>query len=206
MKKLSNINTIILDRGHATLDKDGKYITPGKQYVFKDGLHVYEGYENQRYVERLEHYARRAGLNVLHTVLPYNPYDPSLLFRVNYANDLHNKANCLFLSVHNNAGKGQGTEVFTSIGQTNSDLFAESITASIAEQFPKRKLRLDTSDGDKDKESNFYVLKNTHMPAVLMEYGFFDNREDYEWLSNPCNIELMAKATIEGIKNAINTK
>jgi N-acetylmuramoyl-L-alanine amidase len=42
------------------------------------------------------------------------------------------------------------------------------------------------------------------MPAILLEYGFFDNREDYEFLSNPCNIELMAKATIDGIVSAVS--
>ena len=195
--------TLILDRGHATLDANKKYATPGKQFTFPDGLKVYEGYENQKYVERLTHYALEAGLKVKYTVKPSDPTDLSLAKRVKYANALPDAKQSIFVSVHNNAGGGQGTEVFTSIGQTKSDIIAEEIINAISYQYPLRKMRIETSDKDKDKESNFYVLSETSMPAVLLEYGFFDNREDYEWLSNPCTIELLAKATIEGIVTAI---
>lgn len=194
---------IILDRGHATLDKNGKYITPGKQFKFPDGKHVYEGFENQKYVEALARLAKEAGLVVTYTVLPNDERDPSLVTRVNFANSLVNAKKYIYVSVHNNAGQGQGTEVFTSIGKTNSDIVAEEVLKAIKKKLPNRKLRTDMSDGDMDKESNFYVLKHTNMPAILLEYGFFDNREDYEYLSNPCNIELLCKATIEGIINAI---
>ncbi len=193
------VTTLILDRGHATLDKNGKYITPGKQFKFPDGLHVYEGFENQRYVEALALYGKEKGFNIVYTIDPTNPADTSLGQRVLFAN-LHKEAkNSLYLSVHNNAGAGQGTEVFTGIGQTKSDIFAQGIIDEIQATFPKRLMRIDTKDGDEDKEENFYVLKHTSMPAVLMEYGFFDNRIDYEFLSNQININLMAKATIDGI-------
>lgn len=206
MNTLKNYDTIILDRGHATLNKDGKYATPGKQYTFPDGLHVYEGYENQKYVEALAIYAQARGLKIAYTVSPNNPADISLTTRVKTANSLSSKANAIYVSVHNNAGGGEGTEVFTSIGNTKSDLFAESVINFIAKAFPNRKMRTDTRDGDKDKEDNFYVLKNTAMPAILIEYGFFDNRKDYDFLSDKKTIKLMAEATIDGILNAIQTK
>ena len=44
--------------------------------------------------------------------------------------------------------------------------------------FPDEKYRLDYSDGDVDKEANFYVLRKTKMPAVLLEMWFFDNYND----------------------------
>ena len=70
-----------------------------------------------------------------------------------------------------------------------------------------RKLKEKILDGKSitivDKESNFYVLRNTTMPSVLLEYGFFDTPKDYEFLSNQKNIDKMAKATIEGIVQAI---
>lgn len=193
------VTTLILDRGHATLDKDNKYATVGKQFVFPDKLHVYEGYENQKYVEKLTHYAIKAGLKVVYTILPSDPTDKSLADRVKFANRLPDKASCLYVSIHNNAGGGEGTEIFTSKGQTQSDIYAEKILDAIQLKFPTRKIRTDMKDGDKDKEENFYVLKQTIMPAVLIEYGFFDNRKDYEFLSNPCNIDLLAQATIAGI-------
>lgn len=198
------ITTIIIDRGHATLDNKKNYATPGKQHKFEDGLHVYEGYENQKYVECIANYAMLEGFEVVFTVKPNDPKDPSLGERVRIANNHKNKKNALFLSVHNNAGggKGQGTEVFTSKGKTLSDTFAESIFREIQQSFPYRKMRSDVTDGDMDKEENFYVLKNTAMPAILLEIGFFDNREDYEWLSNPANIEQISRAIVEGIKKA----
>lgn len=199
------INTIILDRGHATLSNDKKYATAGKQWKFPDGLHVYEGYENQKYTEAIARYALLEGFKVEYTVKPNDPKDPSLENRVQFANTLKDRKTSLFVSIHNNAGGGVGTEVFTSVGKTQSDSFAEGIINEISKAFPDRKMRTDLKDGDKDKEENFYVLKNTSMPAVLLEIGFFDNRQDYEWLSNKINIDRVARAVVEGIKQTCIT-
>lgn len=199
------IDTLILDRGHATLDKKGKYITPGKQALLPNGKRVYEGLENQRYVEALAVYAKEAGFKVEYTVKPDDPSDPPLFNRVLTANNSKSRKTSLFLSIHNNAGggKGEGTELFTNIGQSLSDKFADGIYKSILSAFPDRKIRADLKDGDFDKEELFYVLRKTNMPAVLIEYGFFDNPKDYEWLSSQLNINGMAKATIEGIVDTL---
>jgi len=197
------IDTLILDRGHATLSNTNTYATPGKQYVFPDGLHVYEGYENQKYVEAIARHASLEGFKIVYTVRPNDIRDISLAERVRIANTFPDRKNALYISVHNNAGGGEGTEVFSSKGKTLSDGFAEEILLSIEKEFPTRKMRYDKSDGDRDKEENFYVIKNTIMPAVLLELGFFDNRKDYEFLSNPLNIERMAKAIVTGVKNNI---
>jgi N-acetylmuramoyl-L-alanine amidase len=45
-------------------------------------------------------------------------------------------------------------------------------------EIPAMRMRPDTSDGDHDKEANFKVLVGTAMPAVLIEFGFFDNIDD----------------------------
>lgn len=199
------INTIILDRGHATLDSKGVYRTPGKRFEFSKDLIAYEGYENQKYVEAMAKWALHYDFKVEYTVEPINPEDPALADRVRKANNSINKRSAVYISVHNNAGggKGQGTEIFTSKGQTLSDTYADFIMKEYKKSYPNRKFRKDTSDGDSDKEENFYVLKNTIMPAVLLEIGFFDNKEDFTWLSNPCNIENIAKATIIGVIRAI---
>ena len=41
----------------------------------------------------------------------------------------------------------------------------------------------DLKDGDTDYEANFYVIKNTDMPAVLIENMFFDNYNDASLLT-----------------------
>jgi N-acetylmuramoyl-L-alanine amidase len=57
-------------------------------------------------------------------------------------------------------------------------MIAEHIYLEIEKAFPGMRMRPDTSDGDHDKEANFRVLTRTNMPAVLIEFGFFDNLQD----------------------------
>lgn len=202
------IDTIIIDRGHATLGKKGEYVTPGKQAVLPNGRHVYEGFENQRYAQVLASKAKVLGFNVEFTVDPTNPEDPSLYHRVLRANASKKAKTSLFVSLHNNAGgngKGTGTEIFTSKGQTLSDKFAENMLIRIKEAYPERKIRADVSDGDLDKEENFYVIRKTSMPAVLCEFGFFDNPIDYDWLSDPCVINNLCDALMKGICDTLIT-
>lgn len=199
------IDTIIIDRGHATLDDKGRYVTPGKQAIFADGTHVYEGRENQKYAECLAKKAEALGFKVQFTVSPTDPSDPSLVTRVLKANASKYRKTSIYLSLHNNAGgrKGEGTEVFTSVGQTLSDKFAQGIINEIRKVLPNRKIRADIADHDDDKEEQFYVLRKTNMPAVLMEYGFFDNPVDYKYLSNPDIIDKMCEATLNGVVNTL---
>jgi len=86
--------------------------------------------------------------------------------------------NCFYLSVHSNAGGGHGSEVYTSRGGTKSDKIATVFGEELKREFPNRRLRTDFSDGDLDKEKNFFVLKNTRMPAILTENFFMDNEEE----------------------------
>lgn len=61
------------------------------------------------------------------------------------------------------------------------------------------KLRKDLDSREKDKEANFYVLKNTSMPAVLIEYEFFDHPVGSFLLLNNRWAEIMAQATSRGV-------
>lgn len=106
----------------------------------------------------------------------------------------------LFLSLHCNAVGNQiakGFEVWTSIGETKADRYAEHIVNEFHRAFPLRLLRRDFADGDQDKESNFYVLKNTHCPALLVELGFLTNAEEAAWLK--ANQIQIVKALAAGI-------
>jgi N-acetylmuramoyl-L-alanine amidase len=48
----------------------------------------------------------------------------------------------------------------------------------------------------------FYVLRNTNMPAVLMEYGFMDSRTDVPVILTAAYAKLVGYATMEGIAEA----
>lgn len=94
----------------------------------------------------------------------------------------------LLVSLHNNAaGNGnkfmsaRGFEIYTSVGKTKSDEFAEIIMKNLMIDFPTLmgfKHRVDRSDGDLDKEANFTVLMGAGYSAILLEWLFQDNKED----------------------------
>ena len=55
------------------------------------------------------------------------------------------------------------------------------------------------SDGDKDTEENFTVIKKANCPAVLIEWMFQDNKNDVEiLLSEECT-----KRLVDSIYNSI---
>ena len=62
--------------------------------------------------------------------------------------------------------------------QTKSDDVATVFFNQFKKEFPEAKMRKDSSDGDVDKEANFYILKNTRMPSVLTENFFMDNEHE----------------------------
>lgn len=120
----------------------------------------------------------------------------SLPKRATLAN-IHEAA--LTVSIHCNAGGGHGFELFTSPGQTDSDIAGIHILHSYAEAFPAKRGRYDMRDGDPDKEARFTVLTRTRGPAVLMELEFIDNPNGEAFLAAHGNHQSMAAALTTGI-------
>ena len=54
------------------------------------------------------------------------------------------------------------------------------------------------------KESEFYVLKRTKMPAVLVEIGYLSNARESQLLVDAEYQETMANELTEGILKALN--
>jgi N-acetylmuramoyl-L-alanine amidase len=94
----------------------------------------------------------------------------------------------VLLSVHvNAAGNGgwynaTGWSAYTTIGKTNSDNLAECLYDAAEEVLIDKKIRTNKSDGDRDIESDFYVIKHSKCPAVLTENFFMDSKSDKEYL------------------------
>ena len=65
--------------------------------------------------------------------------------------------------------------LFTCSGQTESDKLAECLCESAIKNFPGLRIRTDMSDGDRDWEEDFYILRKSWCPAVLTENFFMDN-------------------------------
>ena len=198
----------ILDNGHGGII-DGVYQTAGKRSpIWDDGSQLFEGEFNRAIVDRVSKYCDDN--NIEYVNLVNTQEDVSLSTRVKMANELYRESDkpCIYVSVHANGFSDEsanGWEVYTSPGETQSDHIATVLYEESEKEFPNYKMRRDTSDGDVDKESNFYVLVNTAMPAILSENFFMTNeRECKTLLLSEEGRDRIAKAHIEMIKKIEN--
>lgn len=192
---------ILLDPGHGGIIR-GNYVTaPDKMYKHENGPTIYEGVWNREIVAKLKYALGNLGIDYI-DVTNGSQEDVPLKERVatanNYAKAVGNE-NALYISVHANAGGGKGFEVFTSKGETFSDVVAEKWFNEMEALFPNKAGRVDLTDGDKDKEANFYVLKNTNCPAILTESFFMDTLEDAAEMLSYEGIEKVFQAHLKTI-------
>jgi len=191
---------ILFDLGHGGINPDtGQYVTaPNKQHFHHDFGWFYEGEWNRTLMKEIDwlfhYYNSKAKSNerIRYNWYPYDHKDVSLRSRVQSYNEMTNaQSKAVIISLHANASpnhNGRGFEIFTSKGETLSDQYA----TMIGEEFKNDPILVDSfafrtdyaSDGDLDKEADFYVLRKTIAPAVLVEHGFFDNLEDATLLIN----------------------
>lgn len=111
--------------------------------------------------------------------------------RVNMAN----QANAtVFVSIHANAislsrPEVNGVETFY---YSSGRGLADSIQSSILEAIPEMNDR-------RVRQANFYILRNTRMPAALVEVGFVTGADDAPRLRDPAFRSRMAAAIARGI-------
>ena len=185
----------IFDAGHGGLI-NGKYqcLAGGRQSPnWEKGIY-YEGVGNRDFIHNIKSKIRKANVPYFDTGI--SEEDRPLKSRVYNANKIYSKnKNTYLLSIHSNGGGGTGYEGFTSIGRTKSDDVMEEFLTDIENAFPDEKMRYDLIDGDKDKERNYYILKNTYCPALLLELLFMDYKPDYFKLFD-CNYREKLTTTI----------
>lgn len=188
---------VILDNGHGAMI-GGQYQTAGKRSPKWEKGILYEGAFNRWIVNGVTRILDLENIPYFHVSPELN--DISLRTRVNRANKIFKEIpNSYLLSIHANAGGGTGFEGFTSHGETQSDAIAEVFLSNFAKQFPKIKSRFDHSDGDKDKEASYFVLKKTNCPAFLFECGFMDHRRDYKLLFSKTHQDAISENLAESI-------
>ena len=61
------------------------------------------------------------------------------------------------------------------------------------------KMRAEKSDGDLDYEENFYILRHTLCPAVLVENFFYDNPDDLRFLESEEGQARIVEALMKGV-------
>jgi|SRR5690606_7208248 len=193
----------IIDAGHGGF-KNGVYTTaPAKMHRFEDGLTIYEGDVNRKIAKLVHSQLQAKKFDI--TLVYDDVIDTSLQTRVMLANKVYRKnRNAVLLSIHSNASPdparpAHGFEVFTSPGETKSDPFAAVFCKNYIKDLPQFKFRSDTSDGDYDKEARFYMLTQTHCPALLVENLFMDNRKEAEFLLSESGQLAIANVLVKSI-------
>lgn len=95
----------------------------------------------------------------------------------------------VYVSIHFSGGRGRGTEVFAISKESRA--IAKRVAIEIA--------KLGYNNRGVKNGSFLYVLKNTKMPAILVEGGFLDSKEDMERF-NAGNI---ADAIVNGLIESV---
>jgi N-acetylmuramoyl-L-alanine amidase len=168
-------DTIILDDGHG-MNTAGKrtpiFPSPIKS---ETGNFMHENEFNRAVVKYLGEHLVRNGFKVIN-IAPTDE-DTSLTTRVRNANNANGG---LYISVHANAmtgewGNAKGIETYAFTDDATSKLIGGVIHKHLKKGTPQVDRGL--KDGDW-----LYVVKNTKMPAVLVECGFMDNLEEAKLL------------------------
>lgn len=161
---------IVINAGHT---KTGK------------GIGAYKYLNESRETRRIAYHLLYLLTGTSHEVIPaiFDVSSNNLKEAVTLSN---NKKADLFISIHLNAGGGEGVECYTWKGEKTK--VATNICKNIAALGYKNR-------GIKNG-SDFYVVKHTTAPAVLVECCFVDNKND----KGKYNAYKMAEAIYKAIK------
>ena len=180
----------ILDNGHGA-------DTPGKRSpMLMDGRQFRECFFNREVVTRMISMLKNLGLRALKLVPEHE--DIPLSIRVARANALNQTHICVLVAVHSNAyGDGRHFTVPRGI----ETYYHESSKAGkrIAEMFQENLVQVTGWRNRGIRRGNFQLIRDTSMPAILTENGFYTNREQLEYLLDPDWRRRIAEAHVEAI-------
>ena len=122
-----------------------------------------------------------------------NEIDLDLPPRVSFANKTDAD---IFVSIHANASRGKRRD----INGLETFYFRGWRGRLLAKKIQKQILRVSPGSPDRGvKQGRFYVIKNTRMPAVLVEIGFLTGRLDARRLEKATHRKRLAYAIAKGI-------
>lgn len=100
-----------------------------------------------------------------------------------------------FVSIHINAGGGTGFESYIYNQPSKTSGKTKQYQGTMHQEIMSS---TDFKDRGK-KAANFHVLRESAMPAILMENGFIDTASDARKLKNGSYLDVIAKGHAEGI-------
>lgn len=185
-------HTWLIDPGHGPR-------THGKRSPkLEDGTRYYEWQFNQDIAERLLAKCRTAGIDAKITLPEFQRRGDDLIQRARAANEGRHTYPPIFVSIHSNSsptlnentwGQPSGTETWHFYGSKKGQEIAEVFQRHLVAATGLR------DRGLKSKPNGqFYVLRVTHMPAILTESGFHNNKVDIVVLLSEESREAIAHA------------
>lgn len=107
-----------------------------------------------------------------------------------------------FVSLHHNAFTGQwndatGVEIYVDRNYTARDY-------QLAQAIYKRLPQYTGLKGRGIKEANFHIINQNRIPAVLVEGGFMDGKNDYNVITSEVGQDAYARAVAEGLIEFLN--
>lgn len=149
--------------------------------------YINESAETRKVVNAVSRYLKGKGHTVIVANVDKAESQSAYLKKVVDKANKHEDAD-LFVSIHFNAGGGYGTECYTWKGKQTA------AAVGVCEEMNKYGFR---NRGVKDG-SRFYVVKNTKMPAVLVETCFADSLIDWNAYER-LGVNVVAQAITRGI-------
>lgn len=193
---------ICLDAGHGK-DTSGKRSPDNSLLEYKFNRQMAKIIK-----EKLEEY--KDELEIITTQDLESNYDLSLSGRAQVANK--EKAD-YFISIHANGfyfkdENGKYIEEFNSVKGFETHIISKG---GKAEQLSKQinysvKNNIPTIVDRGTFVSNFSVLRNTNMPAILIECGFYTNKDECKLLSSEDYKKLLGASIVNGILNHLRIK
>lgn len=128
-------------------------------------------------------------------VQPRSPFDPDA-HQLKARTDIANSSGAeLFVSIHNNSYPQNPSVSGIMTFSRRNDAVSKKISTIINQELCRA-----TGWPNKGiEEASFYVLRNTKMPAVLVEIGFMTNASDVALLKTDAMREKAAQGIYQGI-------
>lgn len=179
----SKVYNVVLDAGHGGSDPGAASVLkkPEKEFTLSIALKMKALLDKESKIK-------------VHLTRTGDTY-PTLDDRVKFAESI--KAD-LFMSIHANSGVSSATGTETYYYRDNSKAFASVIHKHLI-----------AATGLKDrgvKKEAYKVIKQTTMPAVLIEAGFLSNANDAKLLFDDAAQNKIAAELVAGIKEYLNVK
>lgn len=169
---------IVLDAGHG-----------GKDSGTSSG-NLYEKNVNMQMVEKLESKLKQTGATLVKT-----RSDDTYLSLAERVDVIRQTGADLFVSIHCNYYEDDasicGLECYYDKNSNEGKSYAESIASQIKES--------NTAETRGAKEENYYVTRESEVPAVLVEIGYLSNKEESSNLADNDYLERLSAVLAKGI-------